>query len=237
MKPTLTPARTPAEVQIDSIANALPESVRADFYREMKYCSSLSQSDEMLHILNILQILTVVMVDVPTRIAAERDQIEENLKATRVQLRENLAVSQAYQKQIENRLTQLPQEIAKGISPSTIASSINESLRQQFVATTIPETAKALSAMSIKLREITAEFGTNARSLSDTYNGAASDARKAITELYESISAAAKRAREATDQLSVTYDHAYRWSFHVLTGGGAVVGMLLIIALIRLFFS
>jgi hypothetical protein len=129
MNPKLKPAKTLAEIQIDLIAKLVPSELQADFYREMTYCRSLAENDEMLHILNILQILTVVMVDVPTRIAAERDQIETDLRDTRMQLRESLAGSRAYQKQIDERLAQLPHEIAKGINPSTIAASINESLR------------------------------------------------------------------------------------------------------------
>jgi hypothetical protein len=236
MKPTPKPAKSPTEIQIDRIAKALPPEVQTDFYREMMYCRSLAENDEMLHILNILRMLSVVMVDVPTRVADERQRLEHDLRDTCMQLRENLSTSQAYHKEIAGRLAQLPKEIATGISPKTIAASINESLRQQFVASTIPETAKALAAMSAELREISTQFRTNASTLSDTYKGAANDARKAVTELHTSISEAARRAREATDQLAVTYAQAYRWSLYALTAGGFVVGMVLMLALLRMFF-
>ncbi len=82
------------------MGKALPPEVQADFYREMTYCRSLAESDEMLHILNILRMLSVVMVDVPTRVADERQQLEHDLRDTCMQLRENLTTSQAYHKEI-----------------------------------------------------------------------------------------------------------------------------------------
>src|SRR3990170_4404100 len=51
---------------IDRIANALPEEVRADYYREMAHCRSLPESDEMLRILRAMQFLTVLIEQTPT---------------------------------------------------------------------------------------------------------------------------------------------------------------------------
>ena len=44
---------------IDRIANALPEEVRADYYREMRHCRTLPENDEMLRILRAMQFLTL----------------------------------------------------------------------------------------------------------------------------------------------------------------------------------
>lgn len=237
MKPTLTPARTPAEVQIDVIANGLPESVRADFHREMKYCSSLSQNDEMLHILNIIRILAVVMVDVPLSVANERRKLEDVVRAVMEQMQENLAASKAYHKQIDDRLSQLPAEIAKGISPSTVAASINESLRQQFVKSTIPETATALALIAAKLRIVTSDFEARASALGDSYSGAVAAAKKATKELDSAISGAAKSAEHANKVLATTYGHSYRWAFYVFSAIGVFVGSVLMVLLFMMFFG
>ena len=48
--------------QIEYIGRNLPEDVRAEYYRVMTYCRDLPESDEMLRILKILNILTLMMV-------------------------------------------------------------------------------------------------------------------------------------------------------------------------------
>ena len=56
---------------IDRIAKALPVDVRADYYRELNHCRSLPEHDEMLRILRAMQFLTLLMNQVPQRVAAE----------------------------------------------------------------------------------------------------------------------------------------------------------------------
>ena len=46
--------------------------------------------------------------------------------------------------------SQLPDDIAEGINPEAIAATINESLRQQFVQSTIPATAEALAVAALQ---------------------------------------------------------------------------------------
>jgi hypothetical protein len=52
---------------IDRIAKQLPKDIAAEYYREMMYCCSLPDNDEMLKILRILQILTALMDGIPSR--------------------------------------------------------------------------------------------------------------------------------------------------------------------------
>ena len=61
---------------IDRIANALPDELRADYYRELRHCRSLPENDEMLRILRVMQFLVVLTVQVPDRMATCRLQIE-----------------------------------------------------------------------------------------------------------------------------------------------------------------
>ncbi len=48
-------------------------------------------------------------------------------------------------RQIDQRLAQVSADIAKALNPEAVAAQINENLRQQFIKTTIPETADALA--------------------------------------------------------------------------------------------
>src|SRR5881396_1418916 len=88
-------------------------------------------------------------------------------------------------------------EIAAGISPQAIAGNINESLRQRFVQSTIPETALALAQVAEQMKKVTAEFGATASTLGNSYRGAAEEARRSIDDLHSVISAAAATARSA----------------------------------------
>jgi hypothetical protein len=54
----VNPTKLSTKELIDRISKVLPRDVAADFYREMMYCCSLPENDEMLRILRILQILT-----------------------------------------------------------------------------------------------------------------------------------------------------------------------------------
>jgi hypothetical protein len=51
--------------------------------------------------------------------------------------------SVAYQKQFDERINNLPDSIAKHVNPGAIAPKINESLNQQFIGSTIPQTEQA----------------------------------------------------------------------------------------------
>ncbi len=148
MKEIAKSGKLPEPDLIDRIANALPAEVRADYYRELRHCRSLPENDEMLLILRAMQYLTLLMVQVPGRVAVERERIEQLFTTALKTVQKSLQSSEAYQTQLDERLSRLPVEIAAGISPQAIAGNINESLRQRFVQSTIPETALALAQVA-----------------------------------------------------------------------------------------
>jgi hypothetical protein len=164
----------------DRIADALPADIRADFYREMRHCRSLPENDEMLRILRIMQFLTLLMEQVPARIGVERERFEQLIAMATESLRNSLESTEAYRHEIDERLSGLPDRIAKGISPEIIAGKINESLRQQFVQSTIPQTAEALAVVSTQLRTSSSEFSATAASLGKAYSGAVHEADQAM---------------------------------------------------------
>src|SRR6059036_3327844 len=108
---------------IDRIANALPAEVRADYYRELRHCRSLPENDEMLRILRAMQFLTLLMVQAPGRVAVERERLEQLFTAALQSLEKLLKSSEAYKRQLDERLSRLPVEIAAGIRPQAIAAN------------------------------------------------------------------------------------------------------------------
>ena len=160
----------PAEPDfIDDIARLLPAEQRPLWYRDMAHLRRLPADDEMLRIARAMGFLALVTRQTPAQIAIEREQLAtilgDSIKAIRSARRDAVALRQ----QLEERLAQLPAEIAEGISPAAIAAKLSESLRQQFVQSGIPETARALAVVSKQTKQIAGEFDQSSRELTDSY--------------------------------------------------------------------
>lgn len=209
---------------IDRIANALPAEIRADYYREMRHCRSLSENDEMLLILRAMQFLTLLMVQVPDRVNTQRESLEQLFRATMQKTQESFHSCQGYQKQLDERLGRLPDQIAKGISPDIIAAKINESLRQQFLSSTIPETAQALTLLAEQMKKTAAGFGSTITTLTNSYGSAEEKARRSIDSMESSISRAGAAAKRAAENLSETFQAVYWWFMGALAISALVIG-------------
>jgi hypothetical protein len=156
-QPVNGPQRPSADL-IDRIANALPEELRADYYRELSHCRNLPENDEMLRILRAMQFLTVLIDRAPGQVAIEREQLAQVLASGIESVQATHQASIAYQKQLEARIAKLPEEIAKGISAEAIAAKLSESLRQQFHQTGLPAVAEAIGAQATTLRHASKEL-------------------------------------------------------------------------------
>jgi hypothetical protein len=219
------PSDFPEPDLIDRIANTLPAELQAGYYREMRYCRSLPENDEMLRILRAMQFWVVLMVQIPERIATERERLEQILadflKALR-EIHQSIAIHQA---QLDQRLVQLPAQIAEGINPEAIAAKINESLRQQFVRSTIPATAEALAVAAAQMKKATSEFARTASALGDSYRGAAEDARLAVANLESTSSHAISSNKRAAEELVRLLGEEYRWSLFALLSITLLIGI------------
>ena len=210
---------------IDRIANALPEEVRAEYYRELRHCRSLPESDEMLRLLRAMQFLVLLIEQAPSRVAEEREQLDKLLAKALDNMTRMGTASEAYHVALQKRLTALPADIAYGISPEAVAAKINESLRQEFMRSAIPKTIDTLGALSDRMKNVCAEFTTTADSLGNSYRGAAEDARKAVAALKSETAQAAQTAARFTSELAERYSKAYRWSLFMLASGALVLGL------------
>jgi hypothetical protein len=232
---TVEVSDTPEPDLIDRIANDLPAEVRADYYREMRPCRTLQSSDEMLRILRAMMFLHILMVQVPRDITTEREKFRQLLADALRTLQTTIESSAAYQRQLDQRLEQLPESIANGISPEGIAAAINESLRQQFVQSTIPETAHALSAVATQMNDVTTQFGRTATALGNQYRGAAQEARRAIDDIERASSDAIATTRHGAQELLRVFRQEYRWSLYALTSLALVIGVGLGLSFYRWF--
>ena len=142
----------------DLIADDLSPELRASYYREMRHCESLPKNDEMLRMIRVIQIHCQFAIKIPGLIAVERKRIEQAFASALKNLQENLQSSKAYQEQLDRHLTNLPNRIAEDINPATIVAKINESLKQEFFRSTIPQTGDALRLVSQQLKTAADEF-------------------------------------------------------------------------------
>src|SRR5262245_46509451 len=101
----------------------------------MRHCRSLPANDEMLRVIRAMQFLMLLIHTAPGRLAIEREQLDENLAGC-------ISALSA----IEKRLDALPEALSSSIGPERVAAQVNESLRQQFFQTTIPQTSEALAS-------------------------------------------------------------------------------------------
>jgi hypothetical protein len=227
----------PAELStgdlIDRIAKALPAEIRADYYREMMHCRSLPENDEMLRILRAMQFLALLMEQVPAQVVIERERLERLFGTAARALEEAFQSNERHRQQLDERLIALPATIAAGIRPETIAGKINESLQQQFIRSTIPETAQALGVIAEQMKKASSEFVSTASTLGKSYTGAADEAHRAIGSISATISGAAGIASSAAEDLSVKFHKAYWATLIGLASAALLLGMVLGAALER----
>ena len=197
------------------------------WYRDMAHLRRLPADDEMLRIARAMGFLALVTRQTPAQIATEREKLatilDHSIKVIQCTRQDAIALHQ----QLEERLAQLPAEISEGISPTAIAAKLSESLRQQFVASGIPETAQALAVISKQTKQVAGEFNGSSKQLTDSYRGAASDARRALDEMRGSIEYATATAKQAAHDLTHTFLREYKWSVLALCSVALALGFAL----------
>jgi len=149
----------------DRIAKDLPADLQAAYYRELVYCRSLPENDEILRVIRILQILTYLIQRAPETVIKEREKIEAGCQRLEEALDHAIGSTESYHAELDSRLTQLPQQIAAGIQPKAIASAVFESLRQEFVRSGIPQMSQPLQAVSADLKKTAGDLQNAASSV------------------------------------------------------------------------
>ena len=201
--------------ELDSIAEILPEQKRAAFYRDMHHYYSLKESDEMLKIMKIIGWDIVIAAQVPVRIAAEIKKLEQIF-------REQFEAQQ----RIYERLDGVFDDLVERVSAETIANQLYESLRQQFVETTIPQTGRALAAVAERIEGVIGRLEQDTPKIMRAHKQVASETMGAIREIKSEISAVTATARQATTELSRTFLHQYRWALGFFVVLALTLGLL-----------
>ena len=200
---------------VDIIADSLPTEQRTGYYREMRYLHTLADSDEMLRILRTIQWHTVIALEVPAKLAGQAQKLDCGLRDNAKAL-----------ERIHGRLEGVCDELVERVSAEAIANQLYESLRQQFVKSTIPQTGQALAVAGEQIKSAVEGLERATPKIARAHQLAAFEAQKAVSQMKAEISQAAAAARQATAELSSTFLHEYRWALAVLLVLAGILGLL-----------
>jgi hypothetical protein len=211
---------------IDQIGDALPENVRTAYYREMMYCRSLPENDELLRVLRAMQFLTLLMEGIPKRVVTERERMQILLTDCLKQFERLSRANEASQEKLQQKLVQLPGFIAAGISPETIVTEINSRLEKQFSSSTIPQLSERLVKTATKIDTAISTLDATVKRLGNTYDGTVEKARKTMEHVDETVCRAAETADRAARRLSAGFHQQYWWSVFLLTTIALFIGII-----------
>lgn len=97
---------------------------------------------------------------------------------------------------LESRLANLPGEIEAGLAPEQIAKMLGESLRQHFLHSGLPDTAKVLQATSASLTGAQMEISSALRILADGHGGILAQVERSNQRIEYSVESRARRLDE-----------------------------------------
>ena len=144
---------------IDEVAELLPSEQRQSWYRDMAHLRRLPADDELLRIARAMGFLALITRQAPVEIASEMQKLAATVKEAVSSIEALRHDTATFHQEIENRLARLPNEIAEGVNPTSIAAILAESLRQQFVQSGLPETTKALALVAQQSRQAATDKG------------------------------------------------------------------------------
>jgi tetrahydromethanopterin S-methyltransferase subunit G len=219
--------RTTEPDLIEKIAYGLPLEVRAEFLNEMRYLRSLSENDEMLRILRAMMFLTLLTEQVPQRVLTEREKLEISCREVVAATKRLEKAESEYYQRLNKQLTQLPVDIATGISPKAIVERINDSLKKQFDLSTIPIIAKELSANADAIKTATKEYTQSTNELCNSWRSASDKAHESIRDIGNAVSKAAEASKKAAINFSTTFSKTYHWALRILISIGIVAGFMI----------
>jgi len=208
---------------IERIAAALPEPVRADYYREMAHCRVLPETDEMLRILRAMQFLALLIEQAPGEVAVEREKLAGILQEGVEAVTSTHRSAMDYLKKLEDRIVRMPIDVCEGLQPQLVAELISQDLRMRFAD--IPQSMEMLTGVSRQIGDTSAEFHKTAAQLTNSYTGLAENARVAIDQLQTSIGQAAAAARGAVRDLNQRFSKIQNTTVVVLCVGALSIGL------------
>ena len=206
----------------DSLARLVPDELQAAYYRVFAHTRMLSPDDEMLRILEAMGVLALLTRQTPKDIAEEREQFQELLCAHQQSSDEAQQKMLSFVRDLDSRLADLPAEIKLGLNPEQIAKILDESLRQHFLGSGLPDTVKALRATSTSMTTAQKELSVALRMLTDSYSGVVAQVEHANRTIEHSVESRAKTLDALLREWKADLVHIW---IPMIAGASLLVGM------------
>jgi hypothetical protein len=184
----------------DSLARLVPDDLQTAYYRVLAHTRTLSPDDEMLRILEAMGTLALLTRHTPKDIADERARFQEVLELHRQFSDEAQRKMSSYVCELEARISDLPRGIKAGLDPQQTAKMLDESLRQHFLQSGIPDTVKALQYTSSAMTSAQKELSTALHILSESRGGVLAQVQYANNRLEYSLESRAKTIDALLDE-------------------------------------
>jgi ElaB/YqjD/DUF883 family membrane-anchored ribosome-binding protein len=130
---------------VDEIAALLPEDSRLGWYQNVRpWLRMLPPDDEIAHLAYSMGYLALLTRNTPAVMATERSKMGVMLNRLNDEMTGALKTTADYHEKLNNRLTALPAEIARGVNPTALAAKLVAEVREQFLNCGIPEAGRLL---------------------------------------------------------------------------------------------
>jgi hypothetical protein len=124
----------------------------------ISYFNSLPPGDELSRLAQLLGFLSLLGQRLP-------DALATFLEALRAQTK----TAAEYHQRIEERLVNLPKDIAEGVNPDAVAKAMSESFRQQLTTSGLEDTARGLQASITRLNTLSGQLADSFLPVADKY--------------------------------------------------------------------
>ena len=209
---------------IDEIAILLPSEQRPLWYRDMAHLRRLPADDELLRIARAMGFLALITRQTPAEIAGEREKLASTVQDAVTSIEALRNDTATFHQEIGNRLANLPNEIAEGVNPISIATILAESLRQHFIQSGLPETARALTLIAKQSEQAATQFGYSCRQVNETCRNTTKDFLDSLSRMSTMIEITLEEVKQATRSLTQTFLREYKWSVLVLCAIALMLG-------------
>ena len=186
MTPTLNGHASPQDALTALAARLTDPGDRERYAAVLSYVQRLPPTDEFRQLVDLMGSLTLLSQHIPDAMAEFLETFREESKA-----------AGEYRAGLEERLAQLPKEIAAGVDPGTIAKAMSESFRQQIAASGLRDSVALLDAVSKGTKAMAGEMSATLKPATRDFKSVAATIS---TELAKLI-AASKQVQQHNAQL------------------------------------
>jgi len=182
---------------VEEVAALLPEESRLGWYQNVRpWLRMLPPDDEIAHLAYSMGYLALLTRSTPALVAAERAKLAALLQRLTDEMTGAVKTTAQYHQNLTERLNALPAEIARGLSPATLAAEIVTGVREQFLKSGVPEAGRLLKEQGDSLRKLATDQAHTLADMRQQLN----DSRSRTKYVLDSVACSADAVKKSIDQ-------------------------------------